>query len=54
MEGTDEEGVEIEVFPDRSDLLSVETMTRAARAFLYSNPTPPKLEVESGMITMEI
>ena len=54
VEGTDEEGVEIEVFPDRSDLLSVETMTRAARAFLYSNPTPPKLEVESGMITMEI
>ena len=29
-------------------------MTRASRAFLYSNPTPPNLEVESGMITMEI
>ncbi|MEC8721185.1 MAG: phenylalanine--tRNA ligase beta subunit-related protein, partial [Candidatus Thermoplasmatota archaeon] len=54
VEGIDEEGVEIEVFPDRSDLLSVETMTRASRAFLYSNPTPPNLEVETGTITMEI
>ena len=38
VEGSDDEGVEIEVFPDRSDLLSVETMTRAARSFLYSSP----------------
>ena len=54
VEGSDDEGVEIEVFPDRSDLLSVETMTRAARSFLYSSPTSPNLEVETGIITMEI
>ena len=54
VEGLDEEGVEIEVFPDRSDLLSVETMTRATRSFLYSSPTPPNLEVKTGKITMEI
>ena len=34
VEGSDEESIEIEVFPDRTDLLSHETMARAARAFL--------------------
>lgn len=54
VEEADEEGIEIEVFPDRSDLLSVENMTRAARAFLYSNSTPPNLEVKMGETKMEI
>jgi len=54
VEEADEEGIEIEVFPDRSDLLSVETMTRAARAFLYSNITSPNLKVKTGTISMEI
>ena len=34
VEGSNEESIDIEVFPDRPDLLSHETMARAARAFL--------------------
>ena len=54
VEEADDEGIEIEVFPDRSDLLSVETMARAARAFLYSDITPPQLKVETGTIEMDV
>ena len=54
VEEADDEGIEIEVFPDRSDLLSVETMTRAARAFLYSDITSPQLKVEPGTIEMDV
>ena len=54
VEEADDEGIEIEVFPDRSDLLSVETMARAARAFLYSDITPPQLKVEPGVIEMDV
>ena len=54
VEEADKEGIEIEVFPDRSDLLSVETMTRATRAFLYSKSTPPHLHIAAGATEMDI
>ena len=44
VEGSDEEGIEIEVFPDRPDLLSHETMARAARAFLGGDIQSPEIE----------
>ncbi len=50
VEGSDEEGIEIEVFPDRPDLLSHETMARASRAFLANEVQNPSVEtVDSGM-----
>ena len=51
VEGSDEEGIEIEVFPDRPDLLSHETMARAARAFLGDEIQSPEIEtLDSGII----
>ena len=35
VEECDSQEIEIEVFPDRADLLSPETMAHAARAFLH-------------------
>ena len=44
VELNDDENIEIEVFPDRPDLLSHETMARAVRSFqsclLYTSPSP--------------
>ena len=54
VEGSNEEEIEIEVFPDRADLLSVETMTRAARSFLHQRVQPPILDVRDGEMTMEV
>ncbi len=54
VEGSNSEEIEIEVFPDRADLLSVETMTRAARSFLHQQPQAPILEVKNGDMTMEV
>ena len=45
VEGSDEESIEIEVFPDRPDLLSHETMARAARAFLDGDSQKPTIHV---------
>ena len=38
VEENDEEGIEIEIFPDRTDLLSHETISRAC--LLYTSPSP--------------
>ena len=54
VEENDEEGIEIEIFPDRTDLLSHETISRAARAFLNSLNDSPNLEVKQGEITLEV
>jgi len=54
VEKSDEKEVEIEVFPDRPDLLSHETMARAARAFLHSENQKPFLDVTDSGITMKV
>ncbi len=54
VEDSNDEDIEIEVFPDRADLLSVETMTRAARSFLHEQVQAPILEVKDGEMTMEV
>ena len=54
IEENDEEGIEIEIFPDRTDLLSHETISRAARSFLNSAIDSPGLEIKQGDIRMEV
>ena len=54
VEENDEEGIEIEIFPDRTDLLSHETISRAARAFLNGLNNSPDLKIEQGGITLEV
>lgn len=54
VEGSDEEGIEIEVFPDRPDLLSHETMARAARAFLDGEVQNPSLETPDSGMTLTV
>ena len=54
VEHCDEETVDIEVFPDRPDLLSVETMAHAARPFLHGAAAEPRLSTRSGGITMGV
>ena len=46
VEENDDVGIEIEIFPDRTDLLSHETIARAARAFLNSAEYSPDFEVD--------
>lgn len=48
VERCDSNEVEIEIFPDRPDLLSHETMARAARSFLGGILTPCSLSVIKG------
>ena len=54
VEENDDVGIEIEIFPDRTDLLSHETIARAARAFLNSAEYSPDFEVDEGKITMTV
>lgn len=54
VEGSDEEGIEIEVFPDRPDLLSHETMARAARAFLDGEVQNPSIETPDSGVTITV
>ena len=54
VEENDNEGIEIEIFPDRTDLLSHETIARAARSFLNSVEYSPDFEVSEGNIDMTV
>ena len=54
VEENDSKGIEIEIFPDRTDLLSHETISRAARAFLNSVSDSPELEIKQGEIGVEV
>jgi phenylalanyl-tRNA synthetase beta chain len=48
VENNDKEKIEIEVFPDRPDLLSHETMAKAVRSFLKLSKESPDLEILKG------
>ena len=54
VEGSDDEGVEIEVFPDRPDLLSAETMAHVVRPFLHGATAEPSLATVEGTIAMTV
>ena len=54
VEGNDKEVVEIEVFPDRPDLLSHESMARAARSFADGQIIDPSMEIEFSGLEMKV
>ena len=54
VEECDSTEIEIEVFPDRADLLSPETMAHAARAFLHGQGAQPGMKTVDGNITMKV
>jgi phenylalanyl-tRNA synthetase beta chain len=54
VEECDSKEIEIEVFPDRADLLSPETMAHAARAFLHGQGADPELKTVDGDISMVV
>lgn len=54
VDANDSEFIEVEVFPDRPDLLSHETITRASRAFLGLEKNDVTMEVINGKAKLEI
>ena len=54
VENNNEETVEVEVFPDRPDLLSHETIARAARTFLSTKEIGLDLPLEHGEIDLSV
>lgn len=54
IDDCNEQTLDIEIFPDRPDLLSGETLTRAMRPFLYGQQAKPTLDVKKGAIKMNV
>jgi len=50
----DDSMLEIEIFPDRPDLLSAETLAHAIRPFMYGTDSVPELNIATGDITMSV
>lgn len=50
----DEEKLDIEIFPDRPDLLSPETLFHGMMPFLHDSPSNPRLAVNPGTISMTV
>jgi phenylalanyl-tRNA synthetase beta chain len=50
----DEHTLDIEIFPDRPDLLSGETLAKAIRPFLHGAKSEPSLDVNTGSIQMRV
>lgn len=50
----DEQTLDIEIFPDRPDLLSGETLAKAIRPFLYGAKSEPELKVKTGSVKMKV
>ena len=50
----DEEVLDIEIFPNRPDLLSAETLCLAMRGFLHNQPTLANESLESSGITLSV
>ena len=50
----DEETLNIEIFPNRPDLLSGETLSRAIRSFIHHQNQGPELGVAESSITMTV
>jgi phenylalanyl-tRNA synthetase beta chain len=54
VDGNDQESIEVEVFPDRPDLLSHETIARASRSFLSLAEVGVDLPVTHGEIRLSV
>ena len=50
----DSDVLDIEIFPDRPDLLSGETLAFALRPFLHGTVATPNLEIVDGKIAMDV
>mgnify|MGYP002022219918 FL=1 len=50
----DEDTLGIEIFPDRPDLLSPETLFHGMMPFLHDSPPNPRLAVRPGTISMKV
>ncbi|DAC53013.1 MAG TPA: phenylalanine--tRNA ligase subunit beta [Candidatus Poseidoniaceae archaeon] len=50
----DDEILDIEIFPNRPDLLSGETLSRAIRNFIHLQDSNPDLEIKHGEIAMAV
>ena len=54
VDSNNEDSIEVEVFPDRPDLLSHETIARASRSFLSTNEVGVGLPVSQGEIKLSV
>ncbi len=54
VEGNDVDVVEVEVFPDRPDLLSHESLARAARSFFDGQILDPSISIEPSGLEMVV
>ena len=46
--------IEIEVFPDRPDMLSAETLAHVIRPFLHGSKSAPALQTKLGNVTIDV
>ena len=54
IDNCDEEVLDIEIFPDRPDLLSAETLFYGIMPFLHNSPPNPILLVHRGIYRMRV
>lgn len=54
IDNCDEETLDIEIFPDRPDLLSGETLAYAIRPFLHGAQAAPEMKTKPSGITMHV
>ena len=54
IDNCDEEVLDIEIFPDRPDLLSGETLAFAIRPFLHGTKAAPNMNVIEGIIKIDV
>ena len=54
VDSNNEDTIEVEVFPDRPDLLSHETIARASRSFLSTTEVGVGLPVSQGEIKLSV
>lgn len=54
IDACDENQLDIEIFPDRPDLLSGETLAYAMANFLHGAPASPDLDVQPSGVTMTV
>ena len=54
IDNCDEETLDIEIFPDRPDLLSGETLAHAIRPFLHGADADPEIKTSPSGITMHV
>jgi len=54
VEDNNSEDIEIEIFPDRTDLLSPGTLAYASRTFIHQMKPTPELSIESSGVSLDV